>query len=321
MKAKTAAEPVLLVGGTDEFQRRRFVSKIVSSKSKGGWTVTPVDGSEAGSLDPIFAMATMFEGQNLAVVSNAEKLSPKIVEEHLKDPDPKVTLLLLSESDSPKGPVFDLVPKSHVKIFSLPVFYKMEEYATDFVVQEAKGLGHHIDEKLAKSLVRKVGLDLGVLSFEIQKASMLVAKGDPITIDVVKKSLAPLSDTDGTAIVEALGVRNAPTLASELTKFRKARGIDPTIELCGRVLTPTFTRWLQAAHLSKVGMSPAAAAGSVGANPWYWEHKVLPPAQLWGVSGCAKLIRIVARSQTLVFQGAVSPFGYLEASLLATLLG
>jgi DNA polymerase III delta subunit len=314
---KKGNPPVLVVGGSDVYQRRRLISKITETRRGQGWNVLPIDGKEPDALDSVFAMSAMFEAPTLCVVVNPEKLSPAVVIDHLQSPDPKVVLLLVTESDKPSGPFFDLAQK---KVFTLPPFYKLEEHAAAFVQSEVTALGGSFDPpSLATSLVRRVGTDLGVLSFEAQKAVLFAGTGTPITATHLRETLAPLAETDGSSIIEALGTKNQKKLAAELQRYQSTRGGDPTIELCGRILTPALTRWLQAAHLAEAGMSASGAAGSVGANPWYWEHKILPHALRWKVSGCARLIGIVADAQTLVFRGGLAPFTYLEASFLAFL--
>jgi DNA polymerase III delta subunit len=313
--------PVLLVGGSDEYQRRRLVNKVVSTRRGEGWSVMPVDGKEEGALNPVFAMSSMFEGSTLCVVSNPEKLPVAVVADHIQSPDPKVVLLLVAEGDKLSGPIFDLVPKGCVKTFALPPFYKLDEHAAAFVQNEVKARGSKIESGLASSWVRRVGNDLGVLSFEVQKAVLFAGDGVELTASHLRETLAALSETDGSAVLEALGRKDSKHLSMEMQKYRQSRGGDPTIELCGRTLTPSLTRWLQAAHLAQAGMSSAAAAGSVGANPWYWEHKILPYAMRSGVVGCARMLGIVADAQTLVFRGGINPFAYLEASFLAFFQG
>jgi len=316
------SEPsVLVVGGSDEYQRRRLVSKIAAKRRSEGWIILPIDGKEPDALDRVFSMSSMFEASTLCLVVNPEKLSTSVVTDHIQSPDPKVVLLLITESDKPSGPIFDLVPKGFVKVFTLPPFYKLEEHAATFVQAELTSLGSKIDPGLALSLVKRVGTDLGVLSFEVQKVSLLAGAGVAISSTHLRETLAPLAETDGTSIIEALGTKNLKRLAVEMQRYQVSRGGDPTIELCGRIITPALTRWLQAAHLAEAGMPAAAAAGSVGANPWYWEHKILPYALRWRVAGCARLIGIVAEAQTLVFRGGLAPFTYLEASFLAFLRG
>jgi len=305
---------VLIVGGSDDFLRRRLISKITTARRSEGWNVLAVDGKEKGALDAVFATSMMFGTPTLCIVENAEKVDPGVIRSQVTDPDPNVTVVLVTESDKPSAAVFESVPKESVKIFTLPPFYKREEYATNFAVAEAKARGCVLDPTLAGALVKKVGADLGVLSFEILKAATYAGPGT-ITAEHLREVMAPLMEADGTAVLEALGSKNLKRLMLEMAKYRETRGGDPTIELCGRIITPAVTRWLQAAHMHQSGMSAGAGAGAVGANPWYWEHKVLPYAVRWRVGGCAALIRAMARAQTLVFQGAVSPWSYLESSV------
>lgn len=314
-KAKPVSS-VFLIGGSDEYQSRRMLNKITATRRSEGWSVLPIDGKTPGALDPVFAMSAMFEASTLCVVSNPEKLSVALVKDQVTDPDPKITLLLITNSDKPTGPVFDLIPKESTKIFALPPSYKMDEYAANFVQNDLKARGSKITESLALAMVRKVGTDLGVLSFEVQKVCLFAGTSTEITAAHLRETLAALSETDGSAVLEAIGLKQSKRLASEMQKYQASRGGDPTIELCGRVITPALTRWLQAAHLSESGMPPAAAAGIVGANPWYWENKILPYAMRWKVAGCARLIGIVAEAQTQVFRGGISPFTYLEAAFL-----
>ena len=310
-----SAPPVLVVAGTDEFQRRRLVRKITSTRAREGWSVIPVDAGVSGDVEESLGATSLFGANTLLVVSRAEKLSPALLKSQLDDPDPSVVLLLVSDSDKLASPL-DSVPKALVKTFSLPAFYKMEEHATAFCVEEAKSRGKVLDPSLASALVRKVGTDFGILAFEIQKVTLYAGDAEKILPEHLRATVAALVETDGSAIAEALSVQNSRTLLLEMDRFRKAKGSDPTIELCGRVLSPTVIRWLQAAHLHASGLSPSAAAGSVGANPWFWEKKVLPAALRWRVLGCARLLQVIASAQEATFRGSVSPWNLLEAGLI-----
>lgn len=312
--------PALVVAGTDEFQRRRLVRKITSTRALDGWSVIPVDAGVSGDVEQSLSSTSLFGANTLLVVSRAEKLSPAILKSQLDDPDPSVVLLLVSDADK-LAPPLDSVPKALVKTFSLPAFYKMEEHATAFCVEEAKAYKRELAPALATALVRKVGTDLGVLAFEVQKAALYATGADKLTADHFRATVAPLLESDGSAIADALATQNRKLFMSEMDRFRKSKGGDPTIELCGRVISPTVLRWLQAAHLHASGLSPQAAAGSVGANPWFWEHKVLPAALRWKITGCVQIVRVVAAAQEATFRGSVSPWGLLEAGLVRTFPG
>ena len=317
-------EPLFFVGGTDDHRRRRFVHGLVTQKRNAGWTVYPLDGGDVSSLEGVLGAAgVLFGGNTLCVVENPEKLPLTLLKSYVEDPDPTVVIVLVSDSDKISAGLSEFVPKSCTKVFSLPAFYKMESHALEYIKGEVKSSGCTLEDNIALALVRKVGTDLGMLTFEIQKAVALAASmgTQVLTSDIVKGSLAPLSETDGSGVLEALANKNAKRIALEMTRFMGARGGDPTIELCGRVLSPAFLRWLQAAYMHENGVSVTAAAGRVGANPWYWENKVLVPAMNWGVGGVRILLSVVARSQTMVFNGGLQPWIVLESGLLGSLLG
>ena len=308
--------PILVAAGTDDYRRRRCVQGIIKKARGDHMDVMNVTGLESAAVESLLGSAgILFDNNTLCVVSGStEKFSKALLESHSKESDPSVTILMVYETD--KVPIADMVPKSSIRVFTLPAFYKMEDYAVEFVRDELRG--YAIDPRLILALVRKVGQDLGVLAFEAQKARTLAdAKGvKEITSDTLKATMAPLAESDGSGILIPLGAKNKKLLMGELNRYYVSKGTDPTVELCGRTLSPTILKWLQASHLQASGISPSSAAGRVGSNPWYWEHKILPPALNWGVDGCRNLLKIVAASQVLVFSGAVKPWVVLESGLI-----
>jgi len=311
--------PALLVAGSDGHRRRVFVRDFISKVVKDGYLLHPLDGSDRSGLQEVISsVGVLFSNHTLVVVTNPEKLRSEDVSDHLKDPSPYLLLLLVSEEDKPTGEVLDGFPAAHTKMFSLPPFYKMDEYAADYARELCRSRGVTLSDGLARALVKKVGNDLGVVSFEVDKAVRLVQALGTTSLEPthVKATMAPLVELDGGNLVDALGTRNRRLISDELSRYKKSKKGDPTIEVCGRSLTPAILRWLQAAYLQGKGVSPASAAGRVGSSPWYWEHRVLPCARSWGVEGCTELLAVVASSQEAVFSGALHPWGVLESGVL-----
>ena len=309
----------LLVAGTDAHRRRAFVRDLVTKCAREGYDTPPLDGTDRAGVQSLMGFVGVLSSKpTLAVVTHPEKLHPADVGDHLRDPNPCLTLLLVSEVDKPSGGILDGFPPAQTKTFTLPPFYKLDEHAAEYARELAKSRGVALPDGLARAIVRKVGNDLGVVYYEIDKAVTLARALGVVLLEPahLKGTLAPLTELDGSTVVEALGTRNAKLLADELTRYKNSKKGDPTIELCGRTLTPTVLRWLQAAHLHGKGVSPASAAGRVGSSPWYWEHKVLPCARAWGTDGCRDLVGAIARAQNAVFDGAVSPWALLESGLL-----
>ena len=311
--------PALLVGGTDAHRRRVFIREFIAKCSREGFTSHPLDGGDRGGMQNFMAtVGVLFPIPTLLVVSNPEKITPEDVQGHLQSPISSLVLLLVSEQDKPSGGILDGFPANHTKLFNLPPFYKLDEYAAEYARELAKSRGVSLPDGLARAMVKLVGNDLGVVSFEVDKVVRLASALGVTMVEAghLKATLAPLSEMDGTSLVDALGARNIRTISDELSRYKRSKKGDPTIEVCGRVLTPAVLRWFQAAYYHSHGVTPAGAAGRVGSSPWYWEHRVLPCARNWGVDGCRTLLGVIATAQESVFSGAVSPWGILESGLL-----
>ncbi len=310
---------LLLVAGTDEHRRRMFTQATITKFQAKGYSIFPVDAEDHDSITNLIATTgVLFSGNTLAVIANADKLLLEDVSSHMLDPNPALTLLLVSESAQPKGEVVSQVPKAQTRIFTLPAFYKMESFAAEYAVEVAKQHGMTLSPEIAKALVQKVGSDLGVIFYEVGKVVQLAKVLGINVIEPihVKEAMAPLMELDGSALVAALGTRRIALVASELQRYYQSKRGDPTIEVCGKVLSPNIIKWLQAAHMHEKGLPAGAAASRVGANPWYWEHNILPQARAWGVTGCKQLLHVIARSQVAVFEGALKPWGILETGIL-----
>ena len=311
--------PALLVAGTDAHRRRVFIRDFLSKCSKEGFSPYPLDGADRGGLLTLLGtVGVLFPNPTIAVITRPEKVAAEDLAGHLRSPTPSLVILLVSEADKPSGGVLDRFPSAQTKLFPLPAFYKLDEHAADFARETAKSRGVDLPDGLARALVKRVGNDLGVVSFEVDKAVRLasvlgVKLLEPIHL---RGSMASLTELDGSSLAESLGTRSARLISDELFRYRGSKKADPTIEVCGKVLTPTVLRWLQAAYLLSRGTSAAGAAGRVGSNPWYWEHKVLPHAKNWGVEGCRGLLEVISTSQKAVFEGSISPWGILESGLL-----
>lgn len=315
------SEPgVFLVGGSDLHRRRLFLRRLLAARQREGWTVQWLTGADGAALAEVIGTAgVLFDNRTMAVVESPAKLPLALVRDQLLDPNPSVVVVLVVDSDKAEGPVAEAVPEAARKFFPLPPYYKLDDAAALYAVEVARGMGMPLEADLARALVGRVGNDGGVVYYEVHKACALArATGaNALTAAVLRGSLASLNESDGSGVVAALAERNVVRVATELNRYWTARRSDPTVELCGRVLSPAVLKWLQAAHLQRLGMSPAGAAGRMGANPWYWEHKVLPAARAWGVGGCARLLRVIAAGQLAVFSGGLSPWVRFNAQLLA----
>lgn len=311
--------PALLVGGTDGHRRRVFVRDFIAKCIASGYIQQPLDGADRAGLQSLVStVGVLFPNPTLVVITRPEKITAADLGGHLQSPNPDLVLLLVSEVDKPSGGILDGFPAAQTKLFTLPAFYKLDEHAAGYARELSKAKGVDLPDGLARAMVKLAGNDLGVISFEVDKAVRLAtALGVKVLEPAhLRGTVASLTEQDGSAVLDALGTRRARVISDELARYKASKKGDPTIELCGKSLTPTVLRWLQAAYLQSTGTAPASAASRVGSNPWYWENKVLPHARNWGVDGCRGLLGAVSSAQKSVFDGALNPWGLLESSIL-----
>lgn len=312
--------PMLVVSGGQTILRQRFLRHVRSTQAKEGWAVIDIDGTDITSVRDALQGGGMFvEGMTLAVVHHPTKLDLTMLKRHAESKDYVTTLLLHIEGNPDGRTKFGKYVKSLSKVhrsFPLPDEWKAPEVAAEFVLAEVKEHGMTMRPALAQALIARVGSDLGMLSFEVQKMALLAdAKGTKvIDRDEIKGAMAPIAEASVAPIVDALSARNRKKLSRALRRLRQTSKSDPTMRICG-LLRTMVTRWIQAAYLD--ALPPRAAAAELGMNPWYFEKKILPSARRWGKVGTVRLASDLAASERAVLNGSLSPWTVLTARLLA----
>lgn len=313
--AKTDFPPLLIVSGSEELLRRRFVKQMRATQKAAGWTVEDVDGKNKSAVMDALEGDMFIETRTLAIVQSPHKVSLDLLEQHSKDTHYLTTLLLHIEGEPDKRTKFGkfVAGMSSVhKAFPKPKEWDAPKVATSFVVEELQRYGKTIPVKLSAALVHRVGSDLGLLSFECLKIATLV-DGDVVESHHVKGAMAQISEAAYGPLLEALAARHKANLSRALRRIEATSKADPTMRVC-RFLATTVHRWLQAAYLDN--LPPAVAAQELGMNSWYFENKVLPSAKRWGKRGTTRMIHDIAAAERAVLNGAVDPWTVLSARLL-----
>lgn len=311
---------VLVISGSHDFYRRREVHKAVLAANATGRKVTRLDASE-GEVEDFMSGNLFFSEPTTAIVSKPEKLDPEFLEKHAKDKKSPITLVLVYPKDftlkSDFGKLVKPVPKKHRLAFKKPASYKMEEEAVSFVVSEADRYGKTISKRLADSLVRKAGTDLGILSYEVLKAVMYanaLGQGDLLP-DIVKGTLSTVGGANLPKLIDALGVGSEKAVARSLVQIRESSSRDPTLQVTTWVGNQA-TQWLHITDLLKRGADEGELSSRVSVHPYVLKKSLMGPAQRWGSSRLVKLIRSVAKVERAVRSGHIDPWVELEVALI-----
>lgn len=322
MAAKQSLPTVVAITGNQDLLRCRALRSTIQAQERGGWRISWVDGEKTGELRAAVSSAGGFFENNrvLVIVENPNKVNLDVLEQHLTEGDPDIVLLLYYE-DNPKentrfSKFLTKLGKAH-RHYPVPKEWQAEEVAAKFCVDEAQRNGKTLTMELAPKIVERVGMDLGVLSFEILKMSLLAsAEGaTALTPAIIAGGIAPLLEASLRPLVDALAAKNKVQLCKVLTRIRKTTKKDPTIHVC-RWLGTTATSWLMTISLRDKGMNADDAANLLKLNPYFYKNQVLPKVRYWTLSEVSGLIKALAKSERAVFNGHISPWVGLSARLL-----
>lgn len=312
---------VMAVTGPVHLRRRRFLDALVESKRREGWRTDRISGTSPGALDRVLygLGATFMDAKTVVVVDDPGQADIQAIQTHAKETDPEVVLVLHSDStvrgNTKLGKFLKTLGKFH-KYFPPPERFKEVEGAVAFVVEEARHYSKTIDPEVAHVLVSRVGHDLGVLAFEVQKAVIYMGDEESEiggrTIGLV---MAPLAEAQVFPVAAAVGSRNLKQLSRVLVRVKRTALKDPLKAVCG-VVRAEAIKWLAAADLHEKGVDPREAAVRMQQNEWYWQNKVLPVAKGWTTTELTRLLRALALSERALLSGQVDPWAGLCARLL-----
>lgn len=318
--------PILFVSGSEGFLRRRLVAEVIEEAQSSGRVVEHVDGSVDNAVADAISGNVLMEAKTLVVVSNPEKVDLELIQEHNAGGDSTYILLLHVEGNVDARTKFGKLVKklgNQHRAFPSPKSWEADTAAVDFVVEEAKTrFRKAIGKKTAQALVSVVGPDLGILHYELLKASTLAEAQKSSTIEIphVKGSIAPLAEADVFPAIRALEDRNLKRVIRCLDRIKKTARSDPTMKVC-RIMGATVTRWVQAAALDDQGYEPDESATMLGINPWFYKRKVLPTAQRWKQDGVLRLVHALAQSERAILNGHVDPWTGLVTRLISAFEG
>lgn len=315
------AHPVFAISGNHEYLRNRELKQVVSKHREAGWKISYVDGSDTGSLVSALSPNDFLDdGAILVVVNKPEKAELDFLVSHFNSDDPELVALLYYEGN-PKGNTkfgkfLAALKKNHVN-FTAPKDWERDSKAVEFCLREVADRGKTMSKALIERVVLVDGSDLGFLSFEIMKFSMIAdLDGDTeITAKHVKGTLAPLAEASLVPVVDAVALKNPVLVISAMNRLKANSKKDPTMALT-YFLSNAATKWLCITDLRDRGVSVKDAAEALELNPWFYKNKLFPQASMWNRNDVVKLLNVIGDTRRSVLSGQINPWVILSARLL-----
>jgi DNA polymerase III delta subunit len=314
---------VVVIGGTQAYLREREVRNALLVSARNGKAVVQAK-DLAEAVDAYSAAATF--GEASLIVLDAGQAEPSVVEQMISEPAPGSCLLLVVPGalEEKKYPALGLVHAAYQLEHKEPTNKKgRRQLALRFAASEADrllGEKKTMAPKLIEALVNNVGVDLGVLAFEISKMAALArARGkQEIGLEEVRDMIRGSSDLDLSALREALKARNATRVAAEMDKLRR-KAADPPVMLLLRSkggVSDLAMSWLTCALMLEQGASEVEIAMRLGQPEWAVSRDVVPAAKRWGKKRLRALLTELSRVDRGVLLGSPNPWAALESALL-----
>jgi DNA polymerase III delta subunit len=301
----------MIVAGSEDFLRDREFKRVISAAHAARWRVSSV--SSQSELDDETSTALTF-GEKAMITAETLKLDFSVFQ-------PKTglsALVRLNTDDVPK----ELPEHAKVALFERPKSRKDKKNAAEsFAVAEARRLGTPLANKdLADALVATCGDDLGVIHWEVFKASLLVKSsgGNEISREVISKTARASSGIDVSAVVDSLAVKDTVSLAKALQKIR-AREKDASMLLLRGKGGPADAALLWLRIASSREQDQDALAARLGVPVWALRNRELGAARLWKTEGCKRLLRALSAVDKGIIDGRVpNPWLACESALLVS---
>lgn len=310
-----------LVYGGHEFLCRRSINDIRRAMTSKGFSVHTVSSENLEEeAQPMLSPVLSFMG------GSTEK-SAFIIDEGVEDLDleyasslekdfgiPIVLYLNGSLPRSKKHPLHPFIkklPKKCVIKHLVPSTFKEHEVAVTFALGEASRLGKELSSQLAEGIVKISGTDLGILSFELLKASYLAHDSKELKPEHFR-TISSLAETSALPLIQSISTKNLKEVLKQFGKMRSTYHRDPTLMVCGW-LGSEVCKWLTTASALKKG---SVKPSDLNIHPYVFQKNILPAAKKWGEVSLLKLLHIISDVERYVKTGGKHALDRLEVELV-----
>lgn len=317
--------PVVILSGDEDFLRQRELQEAVASADRTDRSVEWLENPTTDELSTTLSSSgVFFTEKTLIVVEGAQGLSASFVLEHHEKGSADCCVLIHEpgaiKAKSVAAQIAKGLPERLVAKFKKPKPWEMEDHLARFLMREANSRKVKLGEPLARALVRNVGEDFGVLSFELEKLTLFVTAESrtDITVDDLKACVGASVQGSPKPLVSALAARDPKLLHRNLAYFKKThlgQLSTAVIQACVFISRAAMT-WLEVASYLKQGLSAEDISHQLEVHKFVVQKEHLPVARRWGEKKTIELLQNLGAVERAVKLGHSNPWIQLECLLL-----
>jgi DNA polymerase-3 subunit delta len=276
--------PVYLLTGDEPYEIERVLSSLRDAVLSGALSAFNEEKLVAGevAVDRVLSaarMAPMMAKRRLVVVRNLERWEARAgdaqdggdssaaspldrLAEYAASPAPTTCLVLIGAKIDGRRKLMNVGRKGGFLVVCEPL---ARAALPDFVTREAAARGHAISVEVTDLLAEIAGPELGGVVDAIERLSLYVGTGQPITEDAIAACLVRLRQSTVWELVNAVGRRELGSALAALDDVYDAR--DRGLRLIG-LLAWSLRQLIKFEAAARTGASPEEAARRAGAPPF-----------------------------------------------------
>lgn len=279
------------------------VSEVQAEYRAKGYEIRVLDGKTATEGEILTAFeAGLFDTEPvLVVIHNPTKLKKL---SNLLDGSSYDVLVVQDNDRLPKA----LEPYSQLRLDQPKYDNEKRTWASKFLKDYLDKRGYKISDNLSSAVVKRVGVDLGVLRWEAEKYMVSLADKKEVTPDVVSGCISELSAVDGTDLVDTIASGDMKAFLKICTRIEKTSPSDQTMAVCNGLLLYNLIQWVEVGVRLAAKQTPTQIAEDLGKNPWFVENILAPRVKALGLLKIRKLLRHLYECEDGVRLGMREPW-------------
>ncbi len=209
----------------------------------------------------------MMAERQLVLVREAQGLSRQIEEllSYAENPQPETVLVFCYKYKTldKRKKLYKVLQKNGVVFESKSIY---EDRVPNWIESNLKEKGYSISPKASQMLVEFLGNDLGKIDKELEKLTLIIKPGNPITPESIEENIGISKDFNNFELQDAIG-RNEVVKAHRIVNYFGQNPKDNPMVMTMALLNSFFSKILQYHALND--KSERNVASKLGINPYF----------------------------------------------------
>jgi DNA polymerase III delta subunit len=291
-------------------------SELINDNLALNYEVVEIDAKKSSSseIEDAFSFGLFDTARRCVVVENASKL--KKLGLRVEEAGANYNLILLHNGTATKSLT---VIKNKELLDEPPQEYKKQEWASGLFRKMVSSSGKTISKELSLAIVSRVGHDLGVLRWELEKL-LQVSEKEEITPQDVGLVISPLKETSALLVLDAIyscRPRDFLRVMARLEKTMRYKNMKSFTE--GLLFNSIYETYLVCLCVEEK-KSFEEISSLLNKNLWVVQNKITPKSISFGKKRAKRVLDILFIMEKKVNFEGFDPLTFFKSAVVSTMV-